>query len=191
MPGGRPPLTEGVRIVTITQNAETERLKLRLDHDLMRDLVGLDIQTKLLLVALGGTALGAVLDAYEEWKKAKLAAASGGSAEDAKRVDLFGFLAGLMRDVENGVGSAVDQGKWGIFGLGGIALDQMFDRDKLAGGATAGPYAGVNSLIGAAKTTAGLAWAALFASIIFGKEGVGGILGKIGAGASDAGALIA
>ena len=170
-----------LKIVKLQEASQTERLAMQIDHELLKELLEADIQTKLLIVALGSTALDAILLAYQEWKKGQTSASS---PEEKKKISLLAYITGLAEQ------TATSGLKMGIFGAAGMGIGQMFDLTRLNNGAIPdGPYGAVNALATCATTTAGLAWAALFASIILGEGGLGGVLDKVGGGAGGLGAI--
>ena len=190
---GRPQLTEGMRIATLQEEGKTERLAMQLDHDLFKEFMGLDIQTKLLIIALGSTAIDALLDAYQAWKMKKIETGQTGTPGIPQIPGAPGLSTGAFNMVEYLAGLAEDTARSGarsgLFGIGGIAIEKLFDKSKLQGEIPSGPYGAVNALATAATTTGGLAWAALFASIILGSGGLGGVLGKVGGGSGGLGAI--
>ena len=144
---------------------ELAMAKLKADNELMRDIVkyvGEDLRSQLLLVALTGTSIAALIAAY------KAAMTENEALPEEDQIVMPSMWLWVI------AGSPFTL-------LPGLAVAEMFDINLLTGTA-ANPWAVISQIQSAATTTAGLAWAALFASIIVGEGGLGGILDKAGGG---------
>lgn len=157
---------------------EIELAKLKANNELLRDVVryvGEDLRSQLLLVALTGTSIAVIIDAY------KVYLVKHEADEDAAE-------AAAPPEKPHLRAPSVPLWIWVLTGgLGGVQyamadfVSKNFDQSKFNGSASS-PWAFISSMQAAATTTSGLAWAALFASIILGEGGLGGILDKAGGG---------
>jgi len=188
---GRPVLSDAVRIAKMHEEAETLRLQMKLDQETLHDLLASDMETKLLMIAVGGTAMSSLLLAYSSWKQARQEAddaAKNGAEPPKRRKDVWAYLSGAVDEYyDHTIGGWVKLAEkgagMGLFGLGGYALKDHFDQEKLK--ATVdfnNPYSAINVMTNAAITATGLAWALLFLHALMGEGGLGGALEKVGGG---------
>lgn len=142
----------------------------------MRDIVkyvGEDLRSQLLIVALTGTSLTIVIAAYKEYVASKEKEATetpivqpdpAPIVPNKTYLPLFAWLL-----------------TGGLSGVIAYSTSDMFKKTTLSGTAT-NPWTLIDAMQSSAQNVAGLAWAALFASIIVGEGGIGGILDKAGGG---------
>lgn len=197
---GRPPLTEDMRLIALQHKNDMELQRAHFEERLIMDLLNSDIETKLLLVALGGTATTAVLAAYQSYTQARkeyeTAAVTAVTDEEKKKLtvpNLFGFLTGLTNQVWNNatntwetVSEEAWKAKGGVFGMLGLALDKHFDKSKLSDLANSNnPYSAGNALLAAATTTTGIAWGLLAVRLAVGQGGIGGLMRGVGGMGAD------
>jgi hypothetical protein len=151
---------------------ELELAKVTANNELMRDIVryiGEDIRSQLLIVALTGTSLSMVISAYKSYVQGvqdkKNAPIKPGAPEVEDALPLFLWL------MSGGPGGA----------LGGmLSVAELFQPSTLGPATT--PWGIIDGMRRDALTVSGLAWGALYASIILGEGGLGGLLDKAGGG---------
>lgn len=161
MPKGKPAKGKRDRQSGLQRKHEIELAKIQANNDLMRDIVryiGEDLRSQLLLVALTGAGVSAVLKAFTDYK------------EDPERSE-------VEKETPFWIWLLASSG-----GVGGLVLaDLAFDKQVLTGGQTS-PWGIVSQMQAAAGNISAMAWAALFASIFMGDAGLGGIIDKVGSG---------
>lgn len=156
---------------------ELERLKQRGETErIMMKYVMEDFRSQLLIAALTGTAAAAVMEKYKEYVTG--VESENESLPEAEKKPPIALLYWLLTG-----------GGGGLLGAGFAAA---FDMNLLSGMTASNPYSFLSNLSAAAKDTSGMCWAALFACIIMGDGGLGGIISSIsGAGGGAVSGLAA
>lgn len=138
----------------IKQRAETQRQALRFVME--------DFRSQLLIVALTSSAAGKTLSAYEDYLADWTPDPQVPEDQDEQRAKTFWEWFGLVTET-----------------AGGAIKIAIFGEDQKPTMATAkDPYQLIGSMAAGANDIAGLAWAALFASIVMGDKGVSGLVDK-------------
>lgn len=151
-----------IEMEKIRQRGETNRMALKYVME--------DFRSQLLVVALTSSGVGVALAAYEDYLAQKLVddLALPEGEEPAPTVSFWFWMLHLPEIVGVGAGLAATT----MFYAGDIpALEVMQNADN--------PYKVIAGMTAGAKDVAGLAWAALFASILMGEGGIGGVISAV------------
>lgn len=177
------------------QNFELEKLRMEHNQKLMSDAlkyVAEDLRTQLLLVALGGTSIAAMLAAYQSYlddahdcpegyhydSSVKACVKDDDSSDIKPVINVLPWWAWVISPAVTGNLQSAE------LLSGGLLFKTKDDTGliDLGAGDTSTLYGLAGALFGAATSVAGLAWAALYMSILMGEGGMGGLLNKAGGG---------